>query len=258
MFRHTKVFERNRHQKYLSYIEISIADHCNLNCARCSNFSPLAQEHFADIDIFDTNIKKLTEISNKRIDEIRLIGGEPLLNPKILDYFDIIKKHLPHTDMSFTTNGILLSKQSDLFFQYISDNKVKIFISDYSDDGKKFNNMSINKDGTYDSELNYEECSFSRTCLHMRDDIIYICPMVAHLEHFKKYFNEELKLTEQDYIKVNELDSLEQLMNFINEPKTNSFCKHCNLKNRENLLFDVEHTSYGIYEWYYKETGVDK
>lgn len=277
---YAKVQERNRHESYLSYIEISIVEHCNLNCARCSNFSPLAEEHFADLTIFENSIKKLSKISNKRVDEVRLIGGEPLLNPNLIKYFEILKQYLPRTHLSIFTNGILLPKQTNLFFEYLKDNKIEVFISDYyggqlkqdiialgnkfnilsqivfitsQKNNKMFNNLSIDIRGSEDSVNNYESCSLGRTCLHMKDNIIYICPILAHIEHFNKYFNESLTLTSQDFIDINNLSSLKELINFLNERKDNAFCKNCNLKSRDSKLFKMKHTEYNIYEWYYKQ-----
>ena len=272
-------YERNRHPSYLSYLEISITEHCNLNCARCSNFSPLAKDHFADLDIFKQSIIKLAQISAQRIDEIRLIGGEPLLNPDIIEYFEIIRLHLPKTRLSLFTNGILLPEQSHEFYNYIETNNVRIFISDYFDgklkediliicnlfnlndhirfidtagELKEFNNIDIDIVNTHDSIINYNKCSLGRTCLHMRDDRIYICPIVAHIDHFNKHFNEDLKLSTQDFIDIADLESLEELIDFVNEPKDDAFCKNCDLDSRNSKSFKMKHTDYDIYEWYKK------
>lgn len=275
-----KQTNRNRHPGYLNYIEISITEHCNLNCAHCSNFSPLAEEHFADLIIFENSIEKLSLISKGMIDEIRLIGGEPLLNSKILEYFEIIKKHLPITKLSFFTNGILFPTQEEAFMRYLKINKVKVFISDYyggvlrkqieevslkfglkeqirfirsGEELKMFNNPSIDTRGIEDSAKNYEACGLGRSCLHMRDNFIYLCPLLAHIDHFNKYFDEELTLTKQDFIDINKLETLAELIEFLNETKDDAFCKNCNLEKRDSKLFKMVHTKYNIYEWYHRE-----
>lgn len=271
---------RNRHPSYLSYIEVSITEHCNLNCAGCSNFSPLAKEHFADLERFEKSIKKISELADRKVDEVRLIGGEPLLNKNILEYFYIIDKYLPNAFLSIFTNGITFPSQSETFFKYIKDNNVFIYMSNYFGESfktkindisikydiekniyfvstnnkeKEFNNISIDIEGNLDGEKNYEECFLGRRCLHMRDDKIFICPVVAHIDHFNKFFKKDLSLTKQDYINIDELDSLKELIEFLNEKKDNSFCKYCDLNARNSESFPMRHTEYNIYEWYKKK-----
>ena len=63
----------------------------------------------------------------------------------------------------------------------------------------------------------------------------------------------DLKLKKQDYIDINNLSSIKELIDFLNEVKDDAFCKNCNLKERHSQLYDMEHTKYDIYEWFYKE-----
>ena len=46
-------------------IDIHITDHCNLNCVSCTHFSPLAEEFYLDIDIFDRDLKNEEVIMNE-------------------------------------------------------------------------------------------------------------------------------------------------------------------------------------------------
>ena len=47
---------------YLSQVEFHLVDHCNLNCAHCDHFTPLAKEYFADIEDLRTTIMQKAEL----------------------------------------------------------------------------------------------------------------------------------------------------------------------------------------------------
>ena len=42
-------------------LEYHITDHCNLNCAGCSHFSPLAKPWFVDPDTFEEEWKEVAK-----------------------------------------------------------------------------------------------------------------------------------------------------------------------------------------------------
>jgi hypothetical protein len=58
-------------------------DHCNLNCKGCTAFSPVAEEKFMDVNMFERDCERLAELTGGKIELIDLLGGEPLLHPKI-------------------------------------------------------------------------------------------------------------------------------------------------------------------------------
>jgi MoaA/NifB/PqqE/SkfB family radical SAM enzyme len=70
---------------------ILLTDHCNLNCAGCGNYSPLAPEKFYDIDTFRNECKRIFDLTGGKIASLGFSGGEPLLHPRITDFFDIAR-----------------------------------------------------------------------------------------------------------------------------------------------------------------------
>ena len=72
-------------QRELS-VTVHLCDHCNLNCIGCNNFSPLSEESFADIEVFERDLCRLSELSQGYAYRIQLAGGEPLLNPRAIDF----------------------------------------------------------------------------------------------------------------------------------------------------------------------------
>jgi hypothetical protein len=67
-------------RKTLLRFDVHLAEHCNLRCIGCEHFSPLAKEEFLDIDSFKKDCIRLSELTNKDLEEMFLLGGEPLLN----------------------------------------------------------------------------------------------------------------------------------------------------------------------------------
>ena len=56
----------------IDFVKINLTEHCNLNCQCCSHFSNLAEQEFTDIEIFERDIKRLSELSNGEVNIIHL------------------------------------------------------------------------------------------------------------------------------------------------------------------------------------------
>ena len=114
------------------YFEVHIVDHCNLNCASCSHFAPLAEPHFCDINLFKKDISRMKELfPGKQVKRIRLLGGEPLLHPGVSDFICLTAAIFPEAERSVVTNGILLPKMGDEFWEVIKSTRTSICVSKY-------------------------------------------------------------------------------------------------------------------------------
>ena len=100
----------------LDYLEFHVADHCNMNCAGCTHYSPYLEKHFADVESVQRDFARLREIfSNVR--KIRIMGGEPLLHPDVATFMKIARETFPKSHVTLTTNGILLARQGATFWE---------------------------------------------------------------------------------------------------------------------------------------------
>jgi len=120
-------FERFFHFRYM---EFSVAFHCNLNCKGCSHFSPLTEELFPDYESTEKDFIRLKELV-PHIHMIRLLGGEPLLNPELPKYVRLVRKIYPYTDLHIVTNGLLLKSLPTETIECFRENNVVIDISVY-------------------------------------------------------------------------------------------------------------------------------
>lgn len=100
----------------LDYVEFHAADHCNMNCAGCTHYSPYLEKRCVDAAIVRRDFARLAEMfSNVR--HVRIMGGEPLLNPELPEVMAAVRAALPRSRVTLVTNGILLGRQSPAFWE---------------------------------------------------------------------------------------------------------------------------------------------
>ncbi len=101
----------------LRYYEQHIAHHCNLNCKGCGHYSNIVDPEFADIIQYTKDVKRLKELF-WGVERIRLMGGEPLLNPDLLcDFLEVTYETFPDANLRVVTNGLLLAKTDSKVFE---------------------------------------------------------------------------------------------------------------------------------------------
>lgn len=116
-------------------VNILLSDGCNLNCASCTNYSPLAKRNFTSLSVIENDVKRLSEISmggGGIIARIDLMGGEPLLHPQITEIMKSVRKYFPKTNIAIETNGILLKSMPEKFWQTVKETGIIVRISLYN------------------------------------------------------------------------------------------------------------------------------
>jgi MoaA/NifB/PqqE/SkfB family radical SAM enzyme len=235
--------------KHFLRIEVNITRHCNLNCAFCSHFSPLADEIFLDPDSFERDCARLAKI-NLKLAKFRLVGGEPLLHPKLTDLFEIARRYFKTPVIQLVTNGTLLSKQPDSFWTACHKYKICIEISDYplnidiktinekcrkyrvsigytSPKENEMGHYALDLNGAQDPETSYTCCEIARIqcCVTLCSGRIYTCQMSSNIQIFNKYFNKDLKITEKDYVDIYKVADEKSIIDFLGKPFP--FCRYC-------------------------------
>lgn len=235
----------------LNYLETHLTHHCNLNCAHCSHYAPLAEPWFKDYDEFVNELQQIAKITSCKLIEFHLLGGEPLLHPRILDFCYISRKILPDTYIELVTNGILLLKQDNDFFNKLNEWNIAIYWSDYGLNPKieelickkiktyrvgrrpSLINPSINLHGDGNNQINFNRCkdTFHGTAYTLRNGKIYHCPTGAYFDLFLKYYNITLKDFKLENNGINIFTSnLEDIENYLNYP--DNFCKYCDMEKK--------------------------
>lgn len=115
----------------LETIELHAAEHCNLNCKFCSMFCGLVSEPgFPDYEKTKSGLKELKKYI-KHVKKVRIIGGEPLLNPELEQYIELVRNIYPYTNIRLITNGILVKNMNETLIETIKRNNVEFIVTGY-------------------------------------------------------------------------------------------------------------------------------
>ena len=253
-----------------------LADHCNLNCKGCDNYSSVAREAFTDIDVFKRDMKRIKQLFGNDVPSILLLGGEPLLNPNIEKYFEVARTIFPepNTEIAVVTNGILLSKMGGSFWKSCRDNNIKVTYTRYPikigleeigdtaksygviferygrpDDGEKtlqFDPFDLR--GCQDIETNFRNCFHANKCIQLSDGKLYTCNIRAYAHIFCDYFDVKMELSEKDYIDIYSETTKDEILKFLSEPIP--FCRYCRIIDRsDGHIWRTSNKEPSIYDW---------
>ncbi len=261
LIKHFKIlrhgFLRTLPQAYIGLVEIQLAEHCNLNCKGCSHFSQLASKELIDLEILERDFARLSDLSDKLVGKIHLMGGEPLLHPKVNEIMILTRKYFPNAIIKLVTNGVLLPKQNDDFYKTaaaqgviiaptpyplkIDWDSVNAKIAKYScefewfDGGepnqKTFRRFALDENGRQNARTNFMCCGIANSCTLLRDGKLYTCSIIGNIKHFNKYFEKKgelkkaLEVGKNDYIDIHKARDYNEILQFIAKPA--AFCRFC-------------------------------
>ncbi len=195
----------------LMQLEFHLADHCNLNCKGCTHFSNLVPSPvFANFIPFQNDIRRLASLFS-HIHTFYLLGGEPLLNPDVKDYVNVIRDSFPYSQIILVTNGILLLSMKPELISFLRTNRVHLSISAYDClDTEKIAafirqhgllaDLRVEK-GCFSKFLNpkgdsnpleiFEQCS-RKNCTFLGQGRVAACCMPFVIQYFNQYFHESI------------------------------------------------------------------
>jgi GTP 3',8-cyclase len=96
------------HGRRISYLRISITDHCNLNCIYCSPSGRKQQLGHDEILSFEEIQKVVQAGTMAGINKVRITGGEPLLRKGMVNLCQLLGALDGLESFSITTNGVFL------------------------------------------------------------------------------------------------------------------------------------------------------
>ncbi|GHV84104.1 hypothetical protein AGMMS50212_14440 [Spirochaetia bacterium] len=250
-------------------IDFHAVDHCNLNCAHCLHFSPLAPETFVDPADYEKDCIQLSKIL-KKIRVMNIMGGEPLLHPRLAEFIYITRKYFKSAKISILTNGLLLLKQNEEFWKSCAKNNAQILVSYYpvnlnyseiENTAKKYNARIIfaERDRQYMTKFplsveavstakkNHGKCPYAYSwSVPLKDGKLFPCFTSAYSGFFNDYFKKNMDITEEDYLDIYKVKTRSEVIKFLNKPIP--FCKYCNTsKIVQGLTW--ERSKFEISEW---------
>jgi hypothetical protein len=249
------------------WIEVNLADHCNLNCQMCDHFSQLVKNpKFLDIEVFKRDMERFAGLSENHIDIIKLQGGEPLLHKDVNRFIEITRSLFPQSIIYFFTNGLLLLKSEQSangnFWQYCRDYDVTIQLTEYPinlkipaienkarEYGVKlqvFGEVADRVRGKtkrstkhpFDLQGGIEKFCFI-SCYHFNETItlrngrLYTCSIIPYAHYFNEAFDQHLEIGDENSIDIHKAQSYEEIAEFVT--RRVPFCGYCDIKNRRTL-----------------------
>ena len=236
--------------------QVHLVEHCNLNCRGCDHFSPIAEPEFLKPEEYAKDITRLKELFPNSAPLITLLGGEPLLHPKLTEFMRISREAFNDARIDLITNGVLLSRMAEDFWlackRYCIDIRpTKYPVSaDYKgaeeaaqEYGIKFkyflDNGTIKMLWKHPLDLAGEQdpvemfglCGESNHCLTLDHGRLYTCSVAAYNRHFTKFFGVKLKFAgESNGIDIYKAKDGCEIMKFLSRPI--EMCRHCRVKDR--------------------------
>lgn len=104
---------RDKFNRTIDYMRISITDRCNLRCVYCMPSDGLRLIEYKEILSYEEILRIIRIASGLGVRKIRITGGEPLARKDITNLTSSIKNIPGIEDLSITTNGILLEKYAE-------------------------------------------------------------------------------------------------------------------------------------------------
>ncbi|MDR1746812.1 MAG: radical SAM protein [Tannerella sp.] len=260
-----KIMRTNmRYKKMIPILHLHLTDHCNLNCRGCDNFSPLSPEVFADTEVFERDCARMAELCGGRVSEVQLLGGEPLLHPHVTAFTDIVRKYFAVDPVKLVTNGILLFKQTDAFWENCRRNRIEIVVTKYpisidhagieqhvKDKGVLFSFYGstgsvaktmqcspLDPDGKQNPRDSFLRCSSANRCISLDNGKLYTCSLIPYVKYFNSHFRKNLEVTENDYMDIYKANGMDEIRKFISKPMP--FCRYC---NKKGMIWDI---GYGV------------
>lgn len=236
----------------LEYIEYHVAWNCNLKCKGCTHFSNiLEKEIYGDFDQFCKDMIRLQELF-WGIYKIRLMGGEPLLNPQLADFVAAARSAFPDADIRVVSNGLLLrDDMEDVLDTMAACNAgfdvslypptkhmisrmdeicrkhgVKLYVTPEVNEFRAFLDLS----GGQDPEDVFPVCP-QRHCAFLGEGVISACSMPQLIHILNGQLHSDIPAEAEDIIDLYEegLDG-KTLLERLHKPM--AFCRYCAKEQR--------------------------
>ena len=238
-------------------LDVQVCDHCNLRCAGCLHFAPLAEERFLDLEGYERDLEQLANIEGVAgyFGAIALMGGEPLLHPRIVDVMRTTRAFLPGERVSLCTNGLLLRRMGGAFWDALAECAIELAISPYpinmdyeelaqfarskgaktfftgditgaNRDKEAFLRLALDPSGACEPAQSFTSCPFGGCYLQLARGAIWPCQVAAHHGAFARRFGFDMHDGPGDALPLDAITSADDIETFRRKP--HPMCRYCN------------------------------
>lgn len=252
----------------LYHLDVHIADHCNMRCRGCSHFSNISKPYLTEIDEFSADLRRLSELLV--VEEIFLLGGEPLLHPKVDEFVRVAHQCYPRARIYLFTNSLLVTRMPEKVWRALAETGVVLYCDRYlvdlpaaeidhmaagygvtvkwTEERDRFFSIPIDLEGTQDATESFAACSGVDNCVNLRHGRLFPCARIAYIDVFREHFGiEGLEATDADSISIHGDVDPWKLMDFLTAPVP--WCSHCDQEHLYWYPWSKAGADTGIEQW---------
>jgi hypothetical protein len=225
-------------------LEAHITDHCNLKCRQCCSLSPFLPPYCVDPDDLARDLALARRALAPGI--FKLVGGEPLLHPRLLDCLRVARDSGIAPTISLTTNGLLLGKMPDELWRLLDGLTLSVYPQPRLPDDlmryihvrtvehsialnvkyqDRFQHMTLDApraDAEETREI-YRTCWLRERCHMLRTGRFYLCTRPAHFDTFYQ----TQAFSEQDGVPLEGPDLADRLLAYLESETPLKSCALC-------------------------------
>jgi hypothetical protein len=202
----------DRPRPVLPYVECHIVENINQESNRCGHFSPLAGPQEADPVAFERDMRQLaSRFAN--IKNIRLMGGEPTLHPKLELFVEAARAAFPNADLRIVTNGLRLKIMHEGFWETCRRANVELDLSLYPVMDKAFPTLEqlceqkgiklnvvrqtsfmafVNPKGDSNPAESMTYCRKMFYCPFLKNSRLHVCALPAVIGYYNDRFGQSI------------------------------------------------------------------
>lgn len=232
--------------------EVALVEHCNLKCAGCDHFSPVAEPEFADIEEFTRDFERLSELFSGRAREIHLLGGEPLLHPDLANFLKTARRCFPQAVIDVTTNGLLLPRMGEIFWDICHEERIVVRPTKYPEESidysaaeklaaqygveyryidntdqtvKTLTKYPLDLKGLQDPRRSFMLCHRANACIYLQHGRLFTCTVAPTIRHLNRHFGTRFEEAPEDSIDIYQATSADEILDHLAHPIP--FCRYC-------------------------------
>lgn len=242
----------------IHYFEVPITDNCNLNCKGCLFASNMTEgiEH-VEFSSLERDAKRMSELFYD-VPWIRILGGEPLMHPQIIEILKCYRRYFPDSEVDLCTNGLLLPKMEKKFWDCVKEYRISIHVSGYkptysllgkiddilSEQGIPYAILKreeflkyYTREAENDMKKSFEKCIASG-CYEVYRGRMSTCSAVIAFEKFNRVFGTSYQITEgEDWFDIhNPQIDVWRVKEKLETPSY--ICKYCSDSKMESFQWD--------------------
>lgn len=224
----------------LKSLEYNVVWHCVNSCASCSHLSPINPRNDVDAKQFERSLSLAAELVEAEV--FSILGGEPLLHPNLIELIGIAQESGISECVQVTTNGKLLDKQPEMFWDSIDALRVTRYPEQVTDEQwKRWQRKSEEHGIWFHGGMNprfykpvaaaehsgpaavarFDACPWRTHCTTLSDDRLYLCPQALF---FPVHFPDLKDVTDSLLL---DGATREDVESYFNRTTALSVCRRC-------------------------------